>query len=188
MSWFFLILMLPFFFALLVPPLHKIITPKVHTGWFVLWVPLIIFIELLLNIPTISAGKRILHHLPWIPTYDINLTMSIDGLSLVFGLLISGIGFLVVLYSIYYLSKHKEALHNFYVYLLLFMGAMLGVVFSDNIFSLYVFWEVTSISSFLLIAYWFQRDRSRRRGRDGDRAAAVRPACPSGLRGRSRRP
>lgn len=161
MSWFFLFLMLPFFFALLVPILHKLTNPKIHTGWFVLGVPLVLFIELLLKIPIISSGKTILHHLPWIPAYDINLTMNIDGLSLIFGLLISGIGFLVVLYSIYYLSKHKEALHNFYVYLLLFMGAMLGVVFSDNIFALYVFWEITSISSFLLIAYWFERDHSR---------------------------
>src|SRR5690554_6889774 len=161
MSWFFLFLMLPFFFALLVPILHKLTNPKIHTGWFVLGVPLVLFIKLLLKIPIISSGKTILHHLPWIPAYDINLTMNIDGLSLIFGLLISGIGFLVVLYSIYYLSKHKEALHNFYVYLLLFMGAMLGVVFSDNIFALYVFWEITSISSFLLIAYWFERDHSR---------------------------
>ena len=59
------------------------------------------------------------------------------------------------------MSKHREALHNFYVYLLLFMGAMLGLVFSDNILVLYVFWELTSISSFLLIAYWSQRKKSR---------------------------
>ena len=84
-----------------------------------------------------------------------------DGLSLIFGLLILGIGALVVLYSIYYLSKEKEALHNFYVYLLLFMGAMLGVVFSENIIALYMFWELTSIASFLLIAYWYQRKGSR---------------------------
>jgi multicomponent Na+:H+ antiporter subunit A len=68
---------------------------------------------------------------------------------------------LVVLYSIYYLSKEREALQNFYVYLLLFMAAMLGVVFSDNIIVLYMFWELTSIASFLLIAYWYQRKSSR---------------------------
>lgn len=67
MSWFFLFLMLPFFFALLIPPLHKLSNPKVHTGWFVLGVPLVLFIELLLKIPIISSGKTILHHLPWIP-------------------------------------------------------------------------------------------------------------------------
>lgn len=59
------------------------------------------------------------------------------------------------------MSKEREALNYFYVYLLLFMGAMLGTVLSDNLLVLYVFWEITSISSFLLIAYWYQRQRSR---------------------------
>lgn len=95
------------------------------------------------------------------PSLGINFTAYLDGLGLIFALLISGIGTLVILYSIFYLAKEKEALHNFYVYLLLFMGAMLGLVFSDNIFVLYVFWELTSISSFLLIAYWYQRKNSR---------------------------
>jgi multicomponent Na+:H+ antiporter subunit A len=78
---------------------------------------------------------------------------------MLFSLLITGIGSLVVLYSIYYLSR-KEQLTHFYVYLLLFMGSMLGVVLSDNVFVLYTFWEFTSISSFLLIGFWFYRERS----------------------------
>src|SRR5690606_22636363 len=61
----------------------------------------------------------------------------------------------------YYLSKEKEQLNNFYVYLLMFMGAMLGVVLSDNLIVLYTFWELTSFSSFLLIGYWYKRERSR---------------------------
>src|SRR5699024_12408193 len=75
-------------------------------------------------------------------------------------LLISGIGTLVVLYSIYYLN-YKERLHEFYVYLLMFMSAMLGIVLSDNVFVLYSFWELTSFSSFLLIVYWHFIERSR---------------------------
>lgn len=161
MVWLYLILGIPFLFAFLVPVLHKRFTPQIHTGWFVVWIPLLIFGILLSTVPTISSGGIIDLSLPWIPAYDINITLFLDGLSLIFGLLISGVGFLVILYSIYYLSKHKEALHNFYIYLLLFMGAMLGVVLSDNIFALYVFWEMTSISSFLLIAYWFEREKSR---------------------------
>ena len=161
MVWLYLILGIPFLFAFLVPVLHKRFTPQIHTGWFVVWIPLLIFGILLSTVPTISSGGIIGLSLPWIPAYDINITLFLDGLSLIFGLLISGVGFLVILYSIYYLSKHKEALHNFYIYLLLFMGAMLGVVLSDNIFALYVFWEMTSISSFLLIAYWFEREKSR---------------------------
>ena len=121
MVWLYLILGIPFLFAFLVPVLHKRFTPQIHTGWFVVWIPLLIFGILLSTVPTISSGGIIGLSLPWIPAYDINITLFLDGLSLIFGLLISGVGFLVILYSIYYLSKHKEALHNFYIYLLLFM-------------------------------------------------------------------
>ncbi|MBY0098246.1 Na+/H+ antiporter subunit A [Mesobacillus maritimus] len=160
-SWFHIIILLPFLFAIVVPFLYKVFSPRIHTGWFVLIVPVFLFIYLLRYIPVVSTGETILLTAPWIPSVGINFTAYIDGLSLIFALLISGVGALVVVYSIYYMSKHREALHNFYVYILLFMGAMLGVVFSDNIFVFYVFWELTSISSFLLIAYWYERQRSR---------------------------
>src|SRR5699024_2929269 len=96
----------------------------------------------------------------WVPSLKINFGLYVDGISLLFSLLITGIGTLVILYSIYYLPKLKEKLNNFYIYLLLFMGAMLGIVLSDNLVVLYVFWEITSISSSLLISYWFQREKS----------------------------
>lgn len=83
------------------------------------------------------------------PHFGMNFDLYLDGLGLLFSLLISGIGSLVVLYSIGYLSK-SEQLGNFYCYLLLFMGAMLGVVLSDNVIILYLFWELTSFSSFYL--------------------------------------
>ncbi|WP_156424273.1 Na+/H+ antiporter subunit A [Bacillus sp. FJAT-27445] len=153
--------LVPFLFAIFVPLLYKYFAPRVHTGWFVILVPIFIFLYLLRFLPRISNGKDLLRSVPWMPSLNINFTLYMDGLGLIFGLLITGIGALVILYSIYYMSKHREALHNFYVYLLLFMGAMLGVVFSDNLLLLYVFWELTSISSFLLIAYWYQRERSR---------------------------
>src|SRR4051794_27521577 len=161
MYWLHLTILLPFIFAMAVPYIYKKFTPRIHTGWFVLIIPLLIFAYLITFIPQISSGNTVSATVPWLPSYHINFTTYVDGLSLVFGLLISGIGALVILYSIYYMSKHREALHNFYVYLLLFMGAMLGVVFSDNIFVLYVFWELTSVSSFLLIAYWYEREKSR---------------------------
>jgi len=106
-------------------------------------------------------GETVVRSIPWIPSIDIYFTIYLDGWGLLFSLLITGIGSLVVLYSIYYLDKGKEALGHFYVYLLMFMGAMLGVVLSDNLIVLYVFWEFTSLSSFLLIAYWYQREKSR---------------------------
>jgi multicomponent Na+:H+ antiporter subunit A len=90
-----------------------------------------------------------------------NIVSYVDGLSLLFGLLISGVGTLVIIYSIFYMSKVREALHNFYIYLLMFMGAMLGLVFSDHLLVLYGFWELTSVSSFLLISYWYERKSSR---------------------------
>ena len=83
------------------------------------------------------------------PHIGMNFDLYLDGLSILFSLLITGIGSLVVLYSIGYLSK-SEQLGNFYCYLLLFMGAMLGVVLSDNLIILYLFWELTSFSSFYL--------------------------------------
>lgn len=161
MSWLPIMIIIPFIFAVFIPILYKVFTPRIHTGWFVFPIPLLIFIYLLTYIPAVSSGETVNHTLPWIPSLGINFTNYLDGLSLIFALLITGVGALVILYSIYYMSKTRESLHNFYVYLCVFMGAMLGVVFSDNILVLYVFWELTSISSFLLIAYWYQRKQSR---------------------------
>lgn len=150
--------MAPFLFALLVPFLFRYIK-KIHTGWFVLIVPLSLFIYFLTYLKQLRAGETIFEKVAWIPSLHINFDLYLDGLSFLFVLLITGIGTLVVLYSIFYLHK-KERLNNFYVFLLLFMGAMLGLVLSDNLFVLYGFWELTSLSSFLLIGYWYNKERS----------------------------
>ncbi|MEK3890720.1 Na+/H+ antiporter subunit A [Bacillus sp. FSL K6-3431] len=152
-------ILLPFLAAALIPFFYKRLS-RIHIGWFVLAVPVILFIMLARYVPSIAKGSTYLNTIEWIPTYGINFSTYLDGLSMIFGLLITGVGSLVILYSIYYLSA-RESLHHFYIYLLLFMGAMLGVVLSDNIFVLYVFWELTSISSFLLIAFWYHRKGSR---------------------------
>ncbi|MGX9132901.1 Na+/H+ antiporter subunit A [Rummeliibacillus sp. JY-2-4R] len=154
-----LAILLPFAMAIIVPIMYKRLN-KIHIGWLALMVPLVVFTMLVRLIPSIATGHTYTHTYRWIPSLDINFTTYLDGLSMIFGLLISGIGSLVILYSIFYLST-KETLHQFYCYLLLFMGAMLGVVFSDNLMVLYVFWELTSVSSFLLIAYWHHRKASR---------------------------
>ncbi|MBM7586247.1 multicomponent Na+:H+ antiporter subunit A [Bacillus pakistanensis] len=150
----------PFLMAIIIPLLYKLFR-KIHTGWFVLILPVILFTYFFQFISITSGGNTIKETVQWMPSFDINFTAYVDGLGLLFALLITGIGSLVVLYSIYYLNKDKEQLHNFYVYLLMFMGAMLGVVLSDNLIVLYMFWEFTSISSFLLIGYWYHRERSR---------------------------
>lgn len=149
----------PFLLAILIPFLYKYARP-IHTGWFVLLLPLVLFVYFIQQLPVTSNGGVIEHSVPWVPSLGIHFNVYLDGLSLLFALLITGIGTLVVLYSIYYLSKKKEQLNNFYVYLLMFMGAMLGVVLSDNLIVLYVFWELTSLASSLLISYWYHREKS----------------------------
>lgn len=151
---------IPILAALFIPFFYKKVR-TIHTGWFVLIVPIFLVTFYATYIPLIANGDTVIAQLDWIPSLGISFVSYLDGLSLLFSLLISGIGALVVLYSIYYLDRKKEQLHNFYVYLLIFMSAMLGVVQSDNMITLYLFWELTSISSFLLIGYWFNRDKSR---------------------------
>ncbi|GAB2557247.1 Na+/H+ antiporter subunit A [Gracilibacillus alcaliphilus] len=159
MSILILAILIPFISAVILPFAHRYIR-RIHVGWFAMLVPLSLFIYFIQLTPIIANGDVIQSTLSWIPSYGINFSAYVDGLSLTLALLISGVGTLVILYSIYYLSP-KESLSHFYTYLMLFMGAMLGVVMSDNLLGLYVFWELTSISSFLLIAFWYQRKRSR---------------------------
>lgn len=149
----------PLLFACFIPFLSKRLN-LIHTGWFVFGLSIILFIYFLRFLPAIQHAD-IQETVNWIPSLGINFTAYVDGLGLLFALLITGIGSLVSLYSIYYLSKEKEDLGSFYVYLLMFMGAMLGVVLSDNLIVLYTFWELTSFSSFLLIGYWYHKERSR---------------------------
>ncbi|HEY4552498.1 MAG TPA: Na+/H+ antiporter subunit A, partial [Bacillaceae bacterium] len=160
MSLLHLAIIAPLLLAIFIPMLYKHIN-RIHTGWFVLVLPVILFVYFLRLLPAIKLQGSIQETVNWIPSLNINFTAYADGLGLLFGLLITGIGSLVVLYSIFYLSKDKERLGSFYVYLLMFMGAMLGVVLSDNLIVLYAFWELTSFSSFLLIGYWNHRQGSR---------------------------
>jgi len=109
--------------------------------------------------PTL-AGHVELARLAWLPAYGLDLSLRLDGLGLLFCLLIPGIGLLVVLYAYYYLPV-TDALGRFYSLLLLFMSAMLGVVLSENLILLLIFWEITSLSSFLLVAYGHQHHAAR---------------------------
>ncbi|MGD6817382.1 Na+/H+ antiporter subunit A [Metabacillus sp. 84] len=161
MSFLHLAILLPFIAALFVPFIYKWFNKHIHTGWFVLILPLALFVYFFQYIPPVSSGDNTYSTADWIPSLGIQFTAYVDGLGLLFALLITGIGSLVVLYSIYYLSREKEQLNQFYVYLLLFMGAMLGIVLSDNMIVMYTFWELTSLSSFLLIGYWHKREKSR---------------------------
>lgn len=110
--------------------------------------------------PVVFSGKVIRESFSWIPALGIDLSFRLDGLSLLFVFMILVIGILVIFYARYYLSS-KDSLPKLYAYLMLFMTAMLGVVMSNNVIQLWFFWELTSISSFLLISYWWQQSKAR---------------------------
>ena len=103
--------------------------------------------------PAVFVGEVVRWRIDWMPQLGLAFGLRMDGLAWLFALLISGIGMLIVLYAAYYLDPGDPAA-RFFGFLLLFMGAMLGVVLADNLLLLVVFWELTSLSSFLLIGYW----------------------------------
>lgn len=129
-------------------------------------VTLIAFVGLMTNAPAVMRGEVVTAQLSWLPSLGLNAHFFLDGLGLLFAGLILGIGLLIILYARYYLSR-EDPMGQFYTYLLLFQGAMVGIVLSDNILLLLVFWELTSLSSFLLIGYW----RHLPEGRQGARMA-----------------
>lgn len=146
--------LLPFIGAFIIPILHYY-NKKIHPGWIALSFPILSFVLLVsTKLSNLTQSK-----MPWMTHLHLNLDFYLDGLSFLFTMLITVIGTLVIFYSIHYLNRN-EALGHFYTYLLLFMGAMLGVVLSDNVLSLYMFWELTSVSSFLLIAFWHHKQES----------------------------
>lgn len=124
---------------------------------------------LLLLLPAgeqVFAGETIIQSWNWLPAIGLQFAFRLDGLSLLFAGLILIIGLLVIIYARWYLSP-KDSMGRFFAYLMMFMGSMLGVVLSENILQLVVFWELTSLTSFLLISYW----QHRRAAREGAKMA-----------------
>lgn len=126
--------------------------------------PLAALVLLLTKRADVFSGQTEIIHYTWLPQLGLNLSLRLDGLGFLFALLILGIGLLVILYARYYLSK-KDPMGRFYGFFLLFMGAMLGVVLSENLLLMLMFWELTSLSSFLLIGYWNHRADARQGAR-----------------------
>ncbi|MDQ7918590.1 putative monovalent cation/H+ antiporter subunit A [Mesonia sp. MT50] len=124
-------------------------------------IPLGLFIYFLQYIPNIASNQIVTESQQWIPSFGVNLDFRLDGLAMLFSLMITGIGTLVFAYTSSYLKGHVY-LDRFYAYLLVFMASMLGLVLSDNIISLFIFWELTSISSFFLIGFNNTNPDSRR--------------------------
>jgi multicomponent Na+:H+ antiporter subunit A len=132
-------------------------------GWLLALIPSALFVAFLGNSSAIEAGTVITQRIPWAPSLGIDLALRLDGFSFLFALLITGIGSLVVVYAGAYMSDESDADRaRFFTLLLLFMTAMLGAVLSDNLLVMFVFWEGTSILSFLLIGFHADSPHARR--------------------------
>lgn len=158
----FLLLLLPFA-GCLVAALLPTNARNLESLWAGL-VALAVAVPLALLYPEIRDGAVRVERLDWIPSLGIALSVRLDGFAWMFAMLVSGMGVLVIVYARYYLSPDDPAA-RFYSLLLGFMGAMLGVVVSGNLVQLVVFWELTSVFSFLLIGYWTHRKDARRGAR-----------------------
>jgi multicomponent K+:H+ antiporter subunit A len=129
-------------------------------------VTLLALVLLALQAPAVLSGEVVQTRIDWLPALGLNANFFLDGLGLLFAGLILGIGLLIIIYARFYLAK-SDPMGQFYTYLMLFKGAMVGIVLSDNILLLLIFWELTSLSSFLLIGYW----KHLPEGRQGARMA-----------------
>lgn len=115
-------------------------------------------------VETVLSSRTLTEQVRWIPSLNIHFTFYLDGLSLFFALLITIFGLLILIYSFKYMEQTAQS-NRFICYLLLFMGSMLGLVLSANLLSLFIFWELTSFTSFLLIGFNYQNDASRKAAR-----------------------
>ncbi|RJG45918.1 putative monovalent cation/H+ antiporter subunit A [Mesorhizobium sp. DCY119] len=155
----FFALILPFLAAAAAPFLTRLL--KHNAAWVLALAPLWMFSHFAGMSGPVSEGAAIAGGFDWIPSLGVRFSWYIDGLSLTFALLITGIGTLIVLYSGGYLKGHPHQ-GRFFSFILMFMGAMQGLVVADSFLMLFVFWELTSITSFLLIGFDHAREASRR--------------------------
>ena len=145
--------------ALLAPSLARFL--KHNAAWVLALAPLWIVFHFAGMVNVVAGGEAVRGGYEWIPSLGVRFSWYLDGLSLTFALLIAGIGALVVLYAGGYLKGHEHQ-GRFFSFILMFMGAMQGLVVSDSFLMLFVFWELTSQTSFLLIGFDHRREASRR--------------------------
>src|SRR5690625_951940 len=148
-----------FALAILAPWLTGLFKDRI--GWLLALLPLGLTAYFISHVPAVSNGQVGLQSWDWLPGLGINLSFMLDGLSLLFALLISFIGTFILIYAGSYLRDHRY-LGRFYAIILCFMASMLGVVLSDNLISLFVFWELTSITSYLLIGFDHEKNNARK--------------------------
>jgi multicomponent K+:H+ antiporter subunit A len=146
------------------PSLNRRLTVT-KLAWLLALAPLVSFGLLLGTVAQLGRGPALLWRLDWIPSLGLSFSLYFDHLSALFALLVTGIGTLVVVYAGYYFKSEQRPWGEwrFLTYLLLFMTAMLGLVLAGDVITLFIFWEGTSVTSFLLIAYK-TKDEAARRG------------------------
>src|SRR5690349_13955295 len=147
-----------FILALAAPVMHRLAGRA--AGWTLALLPLAMTLYFASLLGTIASGETLRVRHDWVPALGVDLSFRLDGLSLLFALLISGVGALVLVYAGGYLAGHPQ-LGRLYAFLLMFMASMLGLVLADNVLALFVFWELTSISSYLLIGFDHERREAR---------------------------
>jgi multicomponent Na+:H+ antiporter subunit A len=167
-------LFLPFLAAIVAPALTRVAGHK--AAWPLAAVPALLFVHFLTIAVSRDLAVPLTGGVDWVPSLGVRLSWYLDGLSLAFALLISGIGIFIVLYSGGYLKGHAHQ-GRFFSFILMFMGAMQGLVIADSFMMLFVFWELTSITSFLLIGF--------NHGLEASRRAALQALVVTGLGGLS---
>lgn len=130
------------------------------SGWILAILPAALTLYLASFLPLVAAGQPAAFSIPWSPELGLFFSFRADGLGLLFALLIIGVGTLVVVYAGGYLKGHPD-LGKFYAWLFVFMGSMLGLALADNMLLLFVFWELTSITSYMLIGFEHERETAR---------------------------
>jgi len=153
------LILIGFFASSLAPLIYKPL--KNYFGWIAASFPIFMFISFLSSYHEVANGNIIRESVSWIPSLGINFTFLLDGLSLTFVLIITLIGAVVFLYAGAYMKEYEHT-DRFYVYIGIFMTSMIGLVTSDNMITLFMFWELTSISSYLLIGFNHHKEKSRK--------------------------
>ena len=133
---------------------------RYHAAWAAGLLTALALAVVVPSMPAVFRGETLVTTIPWVPDLGLSLAFRLDGFAMLFAILILVIGLLVILYARYYLSD-SDSTGRFFAYLMLFMGSMLGIVLAENILLLLMFWEMTSLSSFLLISYWQHRSDAR---------------------------
>ncbi|MCE8033486.1 putative monovalent cation/H+ antiporter subunit A [Billgrantia tianxiuensis] len=153
-----------FVLAAFAPLLHQWFGPR--TSFVLAAFPALLALWFLGQVPTVMEGEVLYLQLDWVPSLGMSLTFLIDGLALLFALLITVIGTFVLIYAGGYLKGHRD-LARFHIVILAFMVSMLGLVLADGLLTLFVFWELTSITSYLLIGFSHADVEARKSARQG---------------------